>query len=143
VNIFVDSAKAKETLTRLPDGVTVTEKDVADVERTGQTRLDWDGTPVDVFLNNLPLHRAVAAAVVWVPLVGREIPVLDCASLAIFKAFFSRTKDWADLEAIAAATPKDIEAASATIAELVGAGDPAVGRLNSLVGRAPGLRSVP
>jgi hypothetical protein len=129
----------------MPDGVTVSEKDIAAVERDGQARLDWDGTPVDVFLNNLPLHRAVAAAVVWVPLAGREIPVLDCASLAIFKAFFGRTKDWADLEAIAATTPKDIEAAGATIAELVGADDPAIGRLRSLVGPGPGtgLRGVP
>lgn len=127
----------------MPDGVTVTEKDVAAVERDGQARLDWDGTPVDVFLNNLPLHRAVAAAVLWVPLAGREIPVLDCASLAIFKAFFGRTKDWADLEAIAEATPADIQAASATIAELVGPDDLAVARLRSLTRPGPGLRSVP
>jgi hypothetical protein len=133
VNIFIDAAKAGPTLACMPDGVTVTEQDIAQVERDGQARLDWDGTPVDVFLNNLPLHQAVAAAVVWVPLEGREIPVLDCASLAIFKAFFNRTKDWADLEAIAQATPGDIDAASATISELVGESDPAVQRLESLI----------
>jgi hypothetical protein len=88
---------------------------------------------VDVFLNNVPLHQAVAAAVVWVPLAGREIPVLDCASLAIFKAFFARTKDWADLEAIAQAAPGDIDAAAATIAKLVGPDDPAVRKLESLI----------
>jgi hypothetical protein len=113
--------------------VTVGEGDIAKVERDGQTRLDWDGTPVDVFLNNLPLHQAVAAAVVWVPLAGRDVPVLDCASLAIFKAFFDRTKDWADLEAIARATPEDIDSAAATIAELAGSDDPAVKRLESLI----------
>jgi hypothetical protein len=133
VNIFVDAAKARSTLARMPEGVTVTEKDIAMVERDGQARLDWDGTPIDVFLNNLPLHRAVAEAVVWVPLAGREVPVLDCASLAIFKAFFDRTKDWADLEAIAGATPEDIDAAAATIADLVGPDDPAVHRLESLI----------
>jgi hypothetical protein len=133
VNIFVDAAKAGPTLEHLPEAVTVTKEDIADIERDGQTRLDWEGTPVDVFLNNLPLHRAVAAAVVWVPLAGRDIPVLDCASLAIFKAFFDRTKDWADLEAIAQATPEDIDAAAATISELVGEDDPAVQRLESLI----------
>jgi len=133
VNIFVDSAKARLTLARMPEGVEVAEKDIAMVERDGQARLDWDGTPIDVFLNNLPLHRAVAEAVVWVPLAGREVPVLDCASLAIFKAFFDRTKDWADLEAIAQATPEDIDAAAATISKLVGEDDPAVGRLESLI----------
>ena len=133
VNIFVDAAKAGPTLACLPQGVTVTAEDVAKVERDGQTRLDWDGTPVDVFLNNLPLHQAVAAGVVWVPLAGRQVPVLDCASLAIFKAFFDRTKDWADLEAIAQTTPEDIDAAAATISELVGKDDPAVQRLESLI----------
>ena len=133
VNIFVDAAKAGPTLARMPRGVTVTEEDVAKVERDGQARLDWDGTPVDVFLNNLPLHQAVATAVVWVPLTGRRVPVLDCASLAIFKAFFDQTQDWADLEAIAQATPEDIDAAAATISELVGPDDPAVKRLESLI----------
>ncbi len=133
VNIFVDSAKAGSTLACLPSGVEVTEDDVAKVERDGQARLDWDGTPVDVFLNNVPLHQAVASAVVWVPLTGREIPVLDCASLAIFKAFFDRTRDWADMEAIAQATPEDIDAAATTISELVGPDDPAVKRLESLI----------
>jgi len=133
VNIFIDAAKARSTLACMPDGITVTEDNVAMIERDGQARLNWNGTPVDVFLNNLPLHQAVAAAVVWVPLVGRDIPVLDCASLAIFKAFFDRTKDWADLEAIAQATPEDIDAAAATIADLVGADDPAVQRLESLI----------
>jgi hypothetical protein len=133
VNIFVDSAKAGPTLACLPSGVKVTGDDVAKVERDGQARLDWDGTPIDVFLNNVPLHQAVASSLVWVPLAGREVPVLDCASLAIFKAFFDRTKDWADMEAIARATPEDIDAAAATIADLVGPEDPAVKRLQSLI----------
>ncbi len=69
--------------------------------------------------------------------------MLDCASLAIFKAFFGRTKDWADLEAIAPVTPKDIDAAGATIAELAGLDDPAVSRLRSLISPGGRLRSVP
>jgi len=133
VNIFVDAAKAERTLSHMPHAVRITERDIAKVKRDGQARLDWDGTPVDVFLNNVPLHEAVAESVVWVPLAGRDIPVLDCASLAIFKAFFDRTKDWADMEAIAQATPEDIDIAAATIADLVGPDDPAVGRLESLI----------
>src|SRR6478735_9234648 len=107
VNIFVDAAKAERVLAALPKSVRVTKKDIARVEEDGQARLDWDGTPIDVFLNKVPLHEAVASSVVWVPLEGRDAPVLDCASLVIFKAFFDRTKDWADLEAVAQATPKD------------------------------------
>ncbi|MET0305989.1 MAG: hypothetical protein ABW196_07145 [Solirubrobacterales bacterium] len=132
VNIFVEASKAESVLASLPPGIRVRAKDVAKVKRDGQARLDWDGTPIDVFLNNVPLHDAVASSVVWVRLEGREIPVLDCASLVIFKAFFDRTKDWADLEAIAIATPEDIEGAAATIADLVGEDDPAVEKLKAL-----------
>jgi hypothetical protein len=140
VNIFVDASRAESVLASLPSGVRVRKRDVAAVKRDGQARLKWDDTPIDVFLNNLPLHEAVASAVVWVPLEGREAPVLDCASLAIFKAFFDRTKDWADLEAIAQTTPEDIEDAAKTIADLVGADDPAVERLEALVAAQPGAR---
>jgi hypothetical protein len=133
VNIFVDALEAKAALAALPSGVRVDKDDIANVERDGQTRLFWDGTPIDVFLNNLPLHDAVAASIVWVRLEGRDAPMIDCASLAIFKAFFDRTQDLADLEAIAQTTPKDIEAAAATIADLAGEDDPAVLRLKTLL----------
>jgi hypothetical protein len=133
VNIFIDASKAESVLAALPGGIRVRKKDIAKVKRDGQARLDWDGTPIDVFLNNIPLHEAVAASVVWVQLEGRDVPVLDCASLTIFKAFFDRTKDWADIEAIATATPEDIEGAAETISDLVGKEDPAVGKLKALL----------
>ena len=132
VNIFVDAGDAARVLAMLPDGVRVDADDVAKVERDGQTRLFWDGVPVDVFLNNLPLHEAVAEAVVWVPLVDRQIPVLDCASLTIFKALFNRTKDWADIEEMAVATPEDIDAAAQVLSSLVGEDDPVYERLRQL-----------
>lgn len=133
VNIFVDASRAESVLASLPDGVRIREKEIAEALRDGQTRLDWDGTPIDVFLNNLPFHESVAASVIWVRLEGRDVPVLDCASLAIFKAFFDRTKDWADIEAIATATPEDIEEAAITLADLVGEDDRAYRRLVSLL----------
>lgn len=137
VNIFCDAADAAKVLAALPEGVTVTAEDVAKVEQGGQARLWWDGVPIDVFLNNLPLHEAVASAVVWVSLQGRQVPMLDCASLVIFKAFFDRTKDWADIEAIAMATPEDIEAAARTLAELMGEDDPAYRRLAAISAANP------
>jgi hypothetical protein len=132
VNIFCDASDAAKVLAGLPKGIEVNEEHIRAVERDGQTRLKWDGVPVDVFLNNLPLHEAVASAVVWVRLVGREIPVLDCASLVLFKSFFDRTKDWGDIEAVALATPEDIETAARTLADLVGEDDPAYRRLDRI-----------
>ena len=133
VNIFVDASRAESVLASLPRGIRVRKKDVAKVKRGGQARLDWDGTPIDVFLNNVPLHEAVAASVVWVRLEGRDIPVLDCASLAIFKALFDRTKDWADIEAIAIVAPEGVEGAAETIRDLTGEDDPAVEKLKALL----------
>jgi hypothetical protein len=63
--------------------------------------------------------------------------MLDCASLVIFKSFFDRTKDWADIEAIAIATPEDIEAAARTLAEMVGEDDPAYRRLAAISAANP------
>jgi len=134
VNIFVDVSEAEPALSSLPHGVRVRKKDIAKVKRDGQARLDWDGTPIDVFLNNIPLHDAVASSVVWVRLEGRDIPILDCASLVIFKALFDRTKDWADIEAIAIATPEDIEGAAATMADLLDEDDPAIEKLKAFAG---------
>lgn len=136
VNVFVDASRAEAVLASFPAGVDVRKRDVAAVKRSGQARLRWDGTPIDVFLNNLPLHEAVASAVVWAPLEDRSVPVLDCASLAVFKAFFDRTKDWADMEEIARATPEDVEAAARTISDLVDKEDPAVKRLEDLAAAA-------
>lgn len=116
----------------LPDGVRVGKGDVEKVERDGQARLFWEGVPIDVFLNNLPLHDAVSNAVVWVPLEGRQAPVLDCASLVVFKSFFDRTKDWADIEAVALATPEDIETATRTVADLAGEDDEGYKRLAAI-----------
>lgn len=133
VNIFVDASRAESVLAALPEGVAVTEEDVKVAIRDGQRRLWWDRHPVDVFLNNHPFHEHVADGIVWVPLAGREIPVLDCASLTVFKAVFNRSKDWVDIEAISRATPEDIEMASAMIADLMGEDDPACARLDSLL----------
>lgn len=138
VNIFVDASEAASVVAALPKGVKAPKKDIEKLKRDGQARLEWDGVPIDVFLNNLPLHESVAASVVWVPLQGRDVPMLDCASLAVFKAFFDRTRDWADLEEIAVATPEDIEEAIATIAELVGESDQACARLASILDATPG-----
>ena len=131
VNIFVDQARAREALASLPAEVAITEQTIEQALSDGQTRVWWGDTPVDVFLNNLPLHHRVAKNIRWRPLGGRDVPVLDCASLALFKAFFNRTKDWADIEAIAAATPADVAEAAGWLAELDPA-DASIPRLRTL-----------
>ncbi len=137
VNIFRDAADAREVLAALPEGVEQTPDQIAAVERDGQARLFWEGVPVDAFLDNIPLHDEVAGAVVWVWMEGRKVPMLDCASLVVFKSLSGRTKDWGDIEAITLATPEDVEEAAATIAGLVGEDDPAFRKLREIRERFP------
>ncbi|MGH2958384.1 MAG: hypothetical protein ACRDKE_02175 [Solirubrobacterales bacterium] len=132
VNVFVDAGRAAEALAALPDGVEFGGEDVDRVLRDGQTRVWWDDTPVDLFLNNHPFHERVAGEVRWVPLAGVEIPILSCESLIVFKALFNRTKDWADIEAIAAIDAGLVAAGCSQLVELVGEDDEVVARLAAL-----------
>lgn len=133
VNIFTDHSNAREALTAMPAGVVVGDSDVGAVLADGQVRLWWGETPVDVFLNNVPFHREVSKDVRWVPLAGREIPVLGCASLIVFKACFNRTKDWADIEAIVESGADGPAAALEPLRELLGPDAEQVARLAGLV----------
>lgn len=137
VNIFVDAARAADVLDALPEGVRVDKADVDKAIRDGQTRLFWEGVPVDVFLNNLPLHEEVANGVVWVDMQGTQVPVLDCASLVIFKSFFARTRDWGDIEEVALATPEDVATAVEAVGGLVGEDDPSYQRLAEISAANP------
>lgn len=138
VNIFTPAENAKRVLDAMPPGVEVTEKAIVQVLRDGQTRLFWGGVPVDLFLNNHPFHEEVAEGVVWVPLEGRKVPMLDCASLVVFKSLFDRTKDWADIEAIAECTPAQVESAVGALAALIGdEEDETIKRIRSVLDSPP------
>ena len=132
LNIFTDSSRAATALAALPDAISVSAADIDTVARQGQTRLWWNDTPIDVFLNNHPFHDTVARGVTWVPLEGRDIPVLDCSSLVVFKALFNRTRDWADIEAVSERSPGDVGRAAAAIEGMLGSDDPVYRRLVSL-----------
>jgi hypothetical protein len=132
VNVFVPPERARAALGALPDGVHVDADDIARAKRDGQVRVRWGDTPVDVFLDVHDFHREVAATVRSVPFEGEEIPVLGCTALVVFKAMFSRTKDWADIEAVAEAGAADLIEARITLERLLGRDDPAVERLAQL-----------
>lgn len=53
------------------------------------------------------------------------MPFLACTDLAVFKAFFNRTKDWADLEEMAEAGTLDRQTVIGALAEYLGLDDPA------------------
>lgn len=132
VNVFVSMEQAEAVLAALPDGVESTPRLLSSLRREGQVRLWWEKTPVDVFLNSTDYHLEVAERIRWEEFMGQAIPFLSCHDLAVFKAFFNRTKDWADLEEMLAAgtlRPADV---SAVLIRYLGADDERVQRLAAL-----------
>ena len=132
LNVFVDPAQTPSVLAALPSGVAWDEDDGRVIERDGQTRLWWDGTPVDLFLDTTDFHRQVASRAVVHPFDGRQVPFLACDDLAVFKAFFARTKDWADLEEMIAAGTLDVDRVLGALVRHLGGDDERIERLRAL-----------
>jgi hypothetical protein len=133
VNVFVEPTRAKEVLAALPGGVRATDAEIRALEAEGQVRVWWEDTPIDLFLDIHSFHDEVAQDVRLVPFEARTIPVLDCTALAVFKALFDRTKDWADIEEMAAAGALDLERATVWLERMVGSDSPVLRRLASTV----------
>ncbi|MEY2431402.1 MAG: hypothetical protein QOC92_1127 [Acidimicrobiaceae bacterium] len=132
VNVFVGPERTDDALAALPPEVVATAEARALLVRDGQARLWWGTTPVDVFLNTSDYHEGLAARVRWEPFAGVELPFLACEDLAVFKAFFNRTKDWADLEAMREAGTLDVAAVVGVLATFLGSDDDRIARLLSL-----------
>ncbi len=134
VNIFVPATGSSRALKALPEGIEQPPGLAEVIARDGQVRLWWDGTPVDLFFDNLPVHEDAARTRRRVPFQGVEIPVLGPVELAVFKVMFDRTRDWADLEAMAEMGSLDLDAVRATLLTMLDDDDPRFARLEALGG---------
>jgi pimeloyl-ACP methyl ester carboxylesterase len=132
LNIFVPVAEADAVLDALPRGIEAPGDAAATIRRDGQVRLFWDDTPIDLFFNYAPIHDEAARHRRSVPFEGTRIPVLGPIELAVFKAMFSRGRDWGDLEEMADAGTLDRKAVRANLVDLVGEDDERVARLDEL-----------
>jgi hypothetical protein len=132
LNLFVEPAQVEHALAALPAGVTWSSADVGRIQRDGQARLWWDQTPVDVFFNTTPFHARVAERTRFEPFLDKRLPFLSCRDVAVFKAFFNRTRDWADLEAMAEAGALDVEAVLGVLVHYLGGTDERIERLRTL-----------
>lgn len=132
VNVFLPPDQADAAIAALPAEVAVSEPDRAALLTSGQVRLWWDTTPIDVFLDTTAFHEAVGTRIRWEPFGGVDVPFLACRDLAVFKAFFDRTKDWADLEEMHAAGTLDIEAVAGVLVNYLGGDDYRIERLRSI-----------
>jgi hypothetical protein len=136
INVFAGPDRTDETLAALPSDIVATADDRALLRTDGQARLWWDTTPVDLFLNTTEYHEGISTRVRWEPFAGVELPFLACEDLAVFKAFFNRTKDWADLEAMRDAGSLDVAAVAGVLATFLGGDDERIARLLTLRGRS-------
>ena len=132
LNVFVDQNHAASVVAALPRNVTWSDTDLGTLQRDGQVRLWWADTPVDVFLNTTEFHEQVAGRTRIESFAGENVPFLTCSDLAVFKTFFDRTRDWADLEEMAAAGALDVEYVLGVVVRYLGAVDARVERLRSL-----------
>jgi hypothetical protein len=132
LNLFVSPAQRDLVLDALPTSIAVTDAHRAAIDRDGQVRLFWDENPVDLFFNTTPFHEEVAQRVRWEPFVGRDLPFLGCQDLAVFKVFFDRTKDWADLEAMDEAGTLDVEHVLGVVVRYLGGDDARIDRLRRI-----------
>ena len=135
VNVFVKAADAERALAALPEGVDRPEGSAATVARDGQIRLWWDDTPLDLFFDYDPIHEQAARNRRIVPFEGEKVPILGPVELAVFKAYYNRTRDWADIEAMAAAGSLELGPVRVALADLVGGEDERIERLEEAARR--------
>jgi hypothetical protein len=132
VNLLVSTDDWQRALNSLPADVKITREEQKILKRDGQVRIWWDKTPLDLFLNSTEFHSGIKKRVRWETFAGRSLPFLSCLDLAVFKAFFNRTKDWADLEEMLQANTLDKERVQAVLIKYLGSDDERVTRLGEL-----------
>jgi hypothetical protein len=111
---------------------------VAETRKTGQVRLDWNGTFVDLFLSYAPFHDAAEQRTRAVPLPGGTIRILSPEDLVVFKVMFNRKKDWLDIEQLlyVQGSRFDLDYAVGWLESMLGAEDATIARLKELAHEA-------
>ena len=137
VNITADPGTGRQVLAALPSEVVWDESDVAQIARSGQARVFWDRTPLDLFFRQHALHGVVASRVQHVAFAGRQLPILSATDLAIFKSLCDRPRDWADIAAMLEYGQVDVVEVRRWLTTLVGAEDQRGRRFEELARTTP------
>ena len=129
LNIFVRPSDAKRVLDVLPDEIEITDDQVTELMAAGQCRLMFDGIPVDIFSTRPPSMTTFVSTSTNISWPTGTSPFLGCNDLAVFKAFFNRRKDWADIEAMLLAGRLDVPYVTGILTDYLGPGDERVHQL--------------
>ncbi len=84
----------------LPDAIARDDADLRAIHETGQARLWWQDTPIDLFFAYDVFHDAVDSGAVDVPFADTTIRVLSATHLTVCKVVFDRPRDWVDIDAM-------------------------------------------
>jgi len=132
LNVFVPPAQSRRVLAALPAEVEVTDADAEALADVGQRRLFLERIPVDLFLDTTGFHADTHIHVARHELAGRNVPFLGCNDLAVFKAFFNRRKDWADIEEMMRADRLDVPYVTGVLVEYLGPDDERIRELRTI-----------
>jgi hypothetical protein len=141
VNIFLPAGDSERALRALPEEIEQPPDTAETIARDGQIRLWWDQTPVDLFFDYDPIHEDAARNRKTREFAGTRIPILGPVELAVFKAMFDRTRDWADIEAMLAAESLDLDATREALLTMLEPDDPRLPRLDDALRRATAERT--
>jgi hypothetical protein len=110
------------------------------LERDEQVRLEWDGTPLDLFFSYTEFHESCMERRRTVPFGGERIVILRAEDLATFKVLFARDKDWRDLHEMLLAQGPDFDAAYTTswLERILTPDDERLARFRALVAERTG-----
>lgn len=111
VNVFVSADQAERVLSVLGAlGARVEgEAPRVQIARDGQTRIRWEGTPIDLFFAYDPLHESSLERRRKVDFYGDPIHILSGEDLILYKATFDRDKDWEDIAGMIYAGPERLD----------------------------------
>ncbi len=132
LNIFAPPNDHERVLAALPAEVDVTDDNVSALAADGQCRLVFDGIPLDIFLDTTQFHYDLRLHVAEHELAGRMLPFLGCNDLAVFKVFFNRRKDWADIEEMLRAGCLDLPYVTGVLVEYLGPDDDRIQQLRTI-----------
>ncbi len=120
VNVFLPTSAVDAVLRALEPDVSYDRAARQALQEDGQARLWIDRTALDLFFSTSSFHETISSQVVTHELWGAQLPFLSCSDLAVFKAFFNRRKDWADLEAMIDAGMLDTDVVVETLTHYLG-----------------------
>jgi inosine-uridine nucleoside N-ribohydrolase len=136
INVFIRPEHAAAVFESIvPLGVSADAEATSDAERTGQVRLHWGRTPVDLFFAYDAFHDHAATRTRIVPFGAVAVRILAPEDLLVCKTVFDRSKDWIDVDQILALTAGDLDVDDVRqwVTRIVGVNDTRLARLNAAI----------